>query len=159
MKNLFLILLLCLIGLVKSNAQEYKSAIGLRLGYPASISYKQFISERGALEAFLGTRGYSAYRWTNIGLAYQHHTVIPDVEGLKWYYGGGASLFFWNYDKGFDGDGNLSIGILGTLGLDYKFTTAPINLSVDWMPLIFLNGYDSGPRGGYGALSARYTFK
>jgi hypothetical protein len=144
-------------GIVKSNAQEYKSAIGLRLGYPFSVSFKQFINEKGAFEAFLGARRWRSYGWTNIGLLYQHHTAIPDVEGLKWYYGGGASLFFWSYDDGFDGDGNLSIGILGTLGLDYKFKDYPINLSVDWMPLISLNGYDSGFRGGYGALSARYT--
>jgi outer membrane protein W len=159
MKNLFFILLFCLVGILQSNAQEYQSAIGLRLGYPTSITYKHFINDRGAVEAFLGARVYSTYRWTNIGLAYQHHTVIPDVSGLKWYYGGGASLFFWNYDKGFDGDGNLSIGVLGVLGLDYKFADHPINLSVDWMPLIFLNGYGSGFGGGYGALSARYTIK
>lgn len=157
MRNLFFLLLFCLIGLTQSNAQEYKSAIGLRLGFPASITYKHFISEQGAIEAIAGFRAYRNYSWTNLGAAYEHHNPFPEVEALKWYYGGGASLFFWNYDRGFEGDGNMSIGLFGVLGLDYKVKDTPLNLSVDWMPLIFLNGYGSGFGGGYGALSARYT--
>ncbi len=48
---------------------------------------------------------------------------------------------------------------MGVLGLDYKFTDAPVNLSLDWAPILFVNGYDNGFRGAYGALSARYTLK
>lgn len=140
-------------------AQEYNSAIGLRLGSPLSISFKQFISEPGAIEVFAGFRNYSGYGWFNVGGLYQHHFPITSVEGLKWYVGGGASVYFWNYDFDLPGDEdtNLSLGILGNLGLDYKFATAPINLSVDWMPSIFISGYGSGFGAGYGALSVRYT--
>ncbi|MBK9337131.1 MAG: hypothetical protein IPM98_11355 [Lewinellaceae bacterium] len=143
-------------------AQEYKSAIGLRLGYPTSVSYKQFISDQGAFELFAGFRSWNGYGWTNIGAMYQHHNAIEGVDGLKWYYGGGASVFFWNYKGSFArGDaGNTSIGIMGVLGLDYKFADAPVNLSLDWVPIFFIGGgYYDGIRGGYGALSARYTLK
>ena len=131
----------------------------MRLGYQASISYKQVISEPGAIEAFVGFRSYSLYRWISIGALYEHHKPISGVEGLNWYFGGGASVFLWNYDNAFVGDNNTntSIGILGTLGLDYKFANAPVNLSVDWLPVFFVNGYGNGFGGGYGALSARYT--
>ncbi|MBK7694421.1 MAG: hypothetical protein IPI30_08860 [Saprospiraceae bacterium] len=80
-------------------AQDYKSAIGARLGYPLSLSYKTFISEKGAIEGILGFRGYSYYSWITVSALYQHHMPIKSVEGLNWYVGGGASVFFWNYDN------------------------------------------------------------
>ncbi|MFN4079359.1 MAG: hypothetical protein ACK4NS_00535 [Saprospiraceae bacterium] len=142
-----------------AQAQDYKSAIGLRLGYPASVSYKTFISDAGAIEAFVGFRRWSNYGWMNVAGLYQHHFPINDLDGLRWYVGGGASAFFWNYSNSFIGDNSTStsFGILGVLGLDYKFANAPVNLSVDWIPVFSLNGFDSGFGGGYGALSARYT--
>lgn len=145
---------------VSSHAQDYDRGIGLRLGYPTSISYKQFISNQGAVELFLGFRSWNTHGWTNIGGMYQHHNDISELRGLSWYYGGGASVFFWNYKSNFpDNRGaGTSIGILGVVGLDYKFAEAPINLSLDWIPTFFVNGYGSGFGGGYGALSVRYTF-
>ena len=139
--------------------RNYKSAIGLRFGSPVSVSYKTFISEPGAIEIFGGFRGYSGYSWFAVGGLYQHHMDFPNVEGLNWYFGGGASVFFWNFDNNFNNDdaSNTSFGILGCLGLDYKFANAPVNLSLDWVPTVFVNGFDSGFGAGYGALSARYV--
>lgn len=141
-------------------SQKYSSAIGLRLGYPVSVTYKHFISEPGALEVFAGLRSWDTYSWVNVGGLYEHHKPISGVDGLQWYFGGGASVFFWNYKKNFaDNGANTSIGILGVLGLDYKFDSAPVNLSIDWVPIFFVNGYGNGFGGGYGAFSARYTLK
>ncbi len=161
MKKSIFTLVLALGCFVAAYSQNYNSAIGLRLGYPVSVTYKHFISEPGAIEVFAGFRSYSGYGWFNIAGAYEHHFPISGAEGLNWYVGGGASAFFWNFRNSFIGDRgtSTSIGILGVLGLDYKFEDAPVNLSVDWMPLIFLNGYGSGFGGGYGALSARYVLK
>ena len=66
MKKLFFTLVL-LVAFFAANSQEYKSAIGLRLGYPTSITYKHFISEPGAIEVFAGFRSYSLYRWVKVG--------------------------------------------------------------------------------------------
>ena len=158
MKTRFFTLVIALLFITGvSQAQDYKSAIGLRFGSPSSISYKTFISEKAAFEGVVGFRSYSAYSWVNIGAYYQVHNEISSVSGLKWYYGAGANLYFWSYDTGFAGDGSTSIGISGVLGLDYKFDEIPLNLSVDWIPTFFVNGYGSGFGGGYGALAARYT--
>ncbi len=163
MKNLITLfaLLLTLSFATSVKAQDYQSAIGLRLGYPTSVSYKFFVSKPAAIEVFAGFRGYSGYGWFNVGAAYQVHKPIQGVEGLKWYFGGGASAFFYNYKTGFDfkNSSSVSLGILGNLGLDYKITNAPINLSLDWMPIFFIGGYTSGFGGGYGALSVRYTLR
>lgn len=160
-KKFFLVLTLFLGVLLSSEAQSsYQSAIGLRLGYPVSVSYKHFIGDPSAIEVFAGIRSWSGYSFINIGGLYEYHKPISGVDGLQWYFGGGASVFFWNYKNNFVGDyATTSFGLLGALGLDYKFADAPVNLSVDWVPTIFLNGYGSGFGGGYGALSARYTLK
>ncbi len=157
-------LLLTILGLAictsaKLQAQDYQSAVGLRLGYPLAVSYKTFISEQGALEGFAGFRSWIGYSWVSINGAYQHHFPISGVDGLQWYAGGGAGIQFWNWKGTVLDDGNTSFGIFGALGLDYKFANAPINLSLDWMPTFFINGYLSGFGGGYGSLAARYTLK
>jgi hypothetical protein len=142
---------------------EYKSAIGLRFGYPVSISYKTFISDPGAIEAFVGFRGWEGYNTVSLGAMYEHHMQFPDVAGLKWYFGGGAGMAFYNYDDNFssnDDYSDISFGIILCLGLDYKFANAPVNLSLDWTPTIRIaGGYGDNFGAGYGALSARYTFK
>jgi len=141
-----------------SQAQDYNSAIGLRFGVPTSVSYKKFLSDRGAFEGTVGFRSYSGYSWINIGGYYQLHNDISSVDGLKWYYGAGANIYFWSWDNSFVNPGSsTSFGISGVLGLDYKIQSAPINLSVDWIPTFFLNGYGNGFAAGYGAFSARYT--
>lgn len=138
------------------SAQDYKSAIGLRLGYPISVSYKTFISEPGAIEAYAGYRGFLGYSYFLVGGMYQHHFPIGSVPGLKWYVGGGASALFYSFDT-VVGDGNFGIGINGAIGLDYKFENIPLNLSVDWLPTVYISGYIGGFGASAGALCARYT--
>ncbi len=157
-----LIFTLSIIGCCVFAAQSqstYKTAVGLRLGYPWSVSLKHFISEPGAIEVYAGYRGYSFYNWFNVGALYQHHTPIEGVEGLRWYAGGGGAVYFWNFNRGFNNNeaANTSIGVSGCLGLDYKFANAPFQLSFDWVPTFFINGFDNGFRAGYGGLAARYT--
>lgn len=164
MKKLSLILLLafgCFFAVqAQEESQGYRSALGLRLGYPLSVSYKTFISNQGAIEVYAGFRGYDFYNFFNVGGLYQHHFNIPDLAGLRWYIGGGAAAYFYNFDDGFadDADG-FGIGISPNVGLDYKFANAPINLSLDWLPVYFLSGYGDGFAAGYGGLAVRYTLR
>lgn len=165
MKRLFFLLPLFFCFMLTSStasAQEYKTAVGARLGYPLSASLKYFLNDNGhALEGYVGTRGWGYGRFVNVSVAYQIHNRldIEGLEGLYWYYGGGAAVFFWNYDNAFVFDDDYSstaFGIQGYLGLDYAFDDVPINLSVDWVPTFSLNGYSRGFGGGYGSLSVRY---
>lgn len=153
------VLALCLLLANEGKSQDYSSAIGLRLGYPLALTYKTFINDDSAVEVFGGLRAYSGYSWINLGAAYEVHKPIEGVGGLNWYFGGGASVFFFNYDNDFlnDGAGSTSFGVLGVLGLDYKFADAPINISADWMPIFRFNGYLNGFGAGFGGLAIRYT--
>ena len=143
-------------------AQDYKSAIGLRFGYPLSISYKTFLTESNALELYAGFRSYSGvYGYFTVGGLYEIHKPITSVEGLSWYYGGGLSVQFFTYDDNYyfnDNNGTFGVGLSGVLGLDYKFADAPFNLSLDFLPTIRFGGWDSGYY-SWGALGARYVLK
>lgn len=158
----FLILLGLFLFSTPSKAQNFKSAIGLRLGYPMSVTYKQFVSESGAFEVYAGTRGFNGilntgYRWYSISGAYQIHKPIESIEGLDYYYGAGASVYFWTFD--FDTDSSTtSFGLQGYGGLSYTFADNPFNISIDWVPTFFLNGFGgSGFGAGYGSVAVRYV--
>ncbi len=167
MKNLLrltLIIGLAIGGFSTITAQDYNSAVGLRLGVPVSVSYKTFLGGgSNAFEAFASYRKrsfYSSYDWTRIGVGagYQIHKDIASVDGLMWYFGAGASVYFWNFSNSayFDNSNTTSFGLLGFLGLDYSFANVPVNVSIDWVPVFFLNGYGNGFGADSGALSVRY---
>ncbi len=148
--------MLCLFAF-NAEAQNYKSAAGLRLGSPLSASYKTFLNESNAIEAFASFRSFSGYSWFALNGAYQIHKPISSVDGLNYYYGAGAGVYFWSFDF-IDSSETTTIGIQGYLGLDYTFEDTPINLTVDWIPTYFLSGFSSGFGGGFGSLGIRYTF-
>lgn len=140
-------------------AQNYDSAIGLRLGYPSSVSYKMFLNDSHAVEGYVSYRRNSGWSWIGISAAYQVHSPIDAVDGLQWYWGGGAGAYIWTFNdtSGFyDNYGTTSFGIQGYLGLDYTFANVPINVSIDWVPTYFLNGYGDGFGADNGAIAVRY---
>lgn len=171
MRNLLRLSILSLLiigGTISLNAQNYKSSVGVRLGSPTSLSYKLFISESNAVEVFLNYRtdrrfflGNSQYGWRRIGIgaSYQVHEELDDVlDGLMWYYGGGVSVLYYNYDYNYYNDTyrNVSIGLQGNVGLDYTFEDKPLNISIDWVPTFYINGFINGLGADYGAISIRY---
>lgn len=122
-----------------ANAQPYNNAIGLR-GGPSwgDITYKHFIGANSALD-FSGAFSFNGWGWEVSGL-YELNSSLSD--GLNLYYGPGAHFGFFP-----DGDNNsMALGILGVLGLEYKFN-APIALSLDWRPHLT---YNTGSAPGFG---------
>ena len=138
-------------------AQLYDSAAGVRLGAPLALSYKKIINENKAVEGYLGTRKIGDARFTNISGAYQIHQPIDlfNFEEL-YYYGFGASIYFWSFEE--EGSNQLvSPGLQGYLGLEYTFEDKPLNVTLDWIPSIFLSGPIGGLRGGFLAIGVRYV--
>ncbi len=140
------------------SAQDYTSAVGARFGAPFSLSYKTFLSYTDAVEGYVGLRPYSRYGSFSVNGAYQIHADLPAVEGLRWYYGGGAGIQLWsyrNYDRG-----SATLSLSGYLGLEYVIPDFPVSVSLDWVPTLFIgshrvSGFNHfGP--GYGGLAIRY---
>ncbi|MFA9390653.1 MAG: hypothetical protein ACERKD_12645 [Prolixibacteraceae bacterium] len=137
-------------------AQNYSTSAGLRGGLSNGLTIKHFIGDNTAVEGLLSSR------WKGFDLTglYEIHNEAFDVEGLQWYYGGGAHIGFWNgKNVGWANDTeNYSvIGIDGILGLEYTFSEFPLNVSVDWKPAFNIIG-QTGLWGDGGALSLRYIF-
>ncbi len=134
---------------------DYKTALGVKV-YPGAVSVKHFIQPNTALEG-LGYISSDGFRLTGL---YELHYNLGDVEGLKWYIGGGGHMGIWSDSwktKYPNREAGLAIGVDGVIGVDYKIKGAPLNLSFDWQPSFNIIGYNYF-EGGWGGLGVRYTF-
>jgi hypothetical protein len=152
------------------SAQDYRTAIGLRLGaLQSGITVKGFVNSNSALEGILG---FAPHTFVLTGL-YEYHMPIQSAPSLKWYVGGGAHVAFfryggrytvWYYDhhgRGVyvdePGATATAFGLDFILGLDYKFPNAPFNMGLDLKPFV-----DFAPDGPWvyfdGAFSFRFAF-
>jgi hypothetical protein len=141
--------LLFVLASTTSFSQDYKSALGVRLSSAApvvnnAVSFKYFIDETYALEGLLSFGDPVA-----IGAMLQIHKPLNNVNGLKWYYGGGAYIGFPSK--------SISVGGMGVVGLDYKFDNIPLNLSLDWKPELNIVPNITFEAAAI-AVSARFTF-
>ena len=136
-------------------SQDYKTAIGLKGGYPGfgSLNAKHFISENTALEATFG--GISRENYGNGAFAILDYEIQNSLESsFSWYYGGGGLLGFTTNDSGTT---TLQLGINSTVGIEYTFDEVPINCSLNTGPLIFISPEVRFNWGG--GLSIRYAIR
>ena len=139
-----------------SYAQDYSTGIGFRGGYFNGLTIKHFISSRSAVEGIFDSR----WRGFQITGLYEVHNQAFNLQRLKWYYGVGGHVGFWdgNYaDWGDRGKSYTVVGIDGILGLEYSFREIPINIGLDWKPSLNIIGY-TGFWGDGWAFSIRYIF-
>jgi len=139
-------------------SDSYKTAVGIRLSSsPAivsnSISIKHFINEKMAIEALLSFGDPLA-----IGALVEFHKPLS-TPGLQWFYGAGGYLAFGKeYSPEKNRDLNKTyFGAQGVVGLDYKFASIPLNLSLDWKPELNLVSDINFEPAAIG-FSARFTF-
>ena len=129
------------------DTETYSNALGVRLGssVPAiknGITFKHFFGNN-AVEAILSFGDGTAL----CGL-YELHKPIASVN-LQWFIGAGGYIGTSHSTSIF--------GAAGIIGLDYKFTTVPLNLSLDWKPELNLVSKVGFEASGIG-FSARFTF-
>jgi len=155
MKRFFLSITLATGMFILLNAQDYKTGIGFRFGTGNGFTVKHFFNESGAVEGMLTTKWHGF----DITGLYEKHDRAFDADRLRWFYGFGAHIGFYNGDYvewGSPGSTYNVLGIDGIIGLEYSFTEAPINLGIDLKPALNIIGYT----GFYAdfALSVRYIF-
>lgn len=166
-RRFFLTILTVLLLNTSSFAQDFHNGIGFRLGGIAQgLTVKHMFNERSAFEG-IASFGRRSLLLTAL---YERHNPVGDVAGLKWFYGGGAHIGFYNdgyhyfYLKGKHNQpvwieetrNEVGLGADFIIGMEYKFQKAPISLGLDLKPFVDINSdffayWD-------GALSVRFTF-
>jgi hypothetical protein len=139
-------------------AQDYKTALGVRLSSSNalqnnSISVKHFINEKTAIEG-LFTFGEPLA----LGALVEFHKPLTP-QGLTWFYGVGGYIAFLKKlnTNTLKTSTDPNIGAQGIIGLDYKFSNIPLNLSLDWKPELNIVSDINFEPAAIG-FSARFTF-
>jgi hypothetical protein len=130
------------------SVQSYKTAVGVKLLGGAGLTVKHFIKEASALELLIAFQRNGS-RITGL---YEFHGPLQASTGLKWYAGPGAHISFNNSKT----KGNY-VGIDGVIGIEYKFPTAPVNISLDLQPSLEI-GKGDPYSAVFGGFAVRYTF-
>jgi hypothetical protein len=139
------------------HAQNYKTALGGRLGFFSGFTAKHFLNDQNAVE------GIVSFRWTGCLMTglYEYQKQLNTVENLDWFVGVGGHLGFWNNgyfynDHYYSGGGSLGGDFIG--GLEYTFKTAPLTLGIDLKPAFNIIGENHWWGNGLG-ISIRYVLK
>ena len=136
----------------------YKTALGVRLSSSNamqnnSITIKQFIGEKMAIEGLFTFGDPLA-----LGALVEFHKPLTPV-GLSYFYGAGGYISFVKTVNTATSktttDPNL--GAQGIVGLDYKFSNIPLNISLDWKPELNIVSDINFEPAAIG-FSARFTF-
>ncbi len=140
-------------------AQSYQTGLGVRFGgLTNGLTVKSFLSKSSAVEGILSV-GHKNFIVTGL---YEMHSSMDHSSQFNVFYGFGGHIgFFQDGGTYYYHDNRLYTsttvaGVDGIIGLDYKFRTAPVNISMDFKPFVdFFNGgivyFDGG-------ISLRYTF-
>lgn len=154
MKKLILLLTLFFGLAYNSQAQDYKTSLGLRIGWGYGFTVKHFLSEKIAIEGIASTRyfgkaklGKSGYfghssRGVNITGLVEWHFPIGDIAGFQWFVGGGAHIGIWRGDNdhpNYPEDRNyFVVGLDAIGGVQYTLPKKPWTFQVDIKPVINL---------------------
>ena len=149
--GLFMAAIFCGTAAYAQKGPSYKTGLGMRLdlgeGNLYGFSAKHFLTQQLAGEAtLLFGSGINA----SLGAELQYHVPIPSASGLSWYVGGGLQALFGKYSSG------TFVWLRPMGGLDYKVSSAPLNLSFDWRPTFQLNKGGGTDIGRFG-LALRFT--
>lgn len=132
-----------------ANSQVDSKAIGLRFGNAGEISYQHPFSDANRLELDLG---FGSWAYGGLYLNGIYHWVwdlSALADGFNWYAGVGGAVGV--------NSGNLGLGVLGQVGLEYNFAGIPLQASLDWRPTLYVvPGVGLGWDGV--ALGVRYKF-
>lgn len=138
-----------------SNAQDYRNAIGGRFGTANGITFKTTLGSNKMLELIANFRNNDGFKYFRVTGLYEIYNPIQGAQGLNWYYGIGGTV--GSRTRTFDDRNQAYLSVDGVLGLDYKFTEAPLNLSLDWKPAVELAPGTNFDSSGLG-LGIRFTF-
>ncbi|MBI2259188.1 MAG: hypothetical protein HYU67_09865 [Flavobacteriia bacterium] len=145
--KLFVCLIGCLIFFGQIYSQEYRSAFGIKSGYPGFIGldFKKPLGEekRSALELMAGTNFDSDNRFICGQLQYQRDKQIGFNSDYYFYYGLGPTVQYYTSggyisDSSLVATGGLHTKIDVFLGFELIQPNGKLNLAADIGPALYL---------------------
>ena len=145
MKKLIVILVSVFAFVAVASAQP--RAIGLRAGYGGEVSYQHSLPS-AFLEADLGFLG-NAHGFYVTGI---YDFIFASSGIANFYVGPGVQVGVHSHER----VNEFNAGIGGQLGVEFEIPSIPLNLSLDWRPIYYLQQDVFGWQGI--ALGIRYRF-
>lgn len=108
-----------------------ESALGLRAGGAAGVTYKKFFNKSFAFEGLLAKNFEKGRDGIMISGLFEKHAPLGGHR-FSALIGGGPAYHFER----------KSAGINGIIGFDWRIFKSPINLQVDWSPAYYFSGDD-----------------
>jgi hypothetical protein len=143
-------LLASVLPLGEVSATAGGTGLGIILGEPTGVSFKQWISGGNAVDA-AAAWSFNSPGAFHFHMDYLYHRDVDtdaDLRGVKFYFGIGGRL------KAVEDDSR--IGVRVPVGLDYMFTDAPLDLFFEIAPILDLvPATELRINGGFGV---RYFF-
>jgi len=146
-------------------SQEFKQAVGIRIGYTGGIEYRIFSDELNSYKFLIGSRegGLIAHAMKE----WHRFDLFPSTDQLFFVYGAGVHIGYERWDQQYY-DYNYSYyvtrtafiaGIDGLAGLEYLFRKVPISMGFEVKPYFDLFGREMFDFQLFDfALTAKYCF-
>ena len=149
-KGFFILTIAFLLFANGSQAQTYKTSAGITIDFGdgstlVGPAIKHFFSAHDAIQGEILFGNNATY----LQAFYQYNAQFSSGAGLNWYLGVGPSIGLY--------DGGSSFYVRPVAGLDYKVTNAPLSLSFDWRPSIYI-GYGADFEPTRFGIGMRYIF-
>ena len=145
--NKYLFLGVFLLAFSLAEAQYYDQSVGLRLGNTSGVTYKNFLTEREAMEIMVSGRNHGIQL---TGL-YQVYKPLNLGDDFFLYYGGGAHVGSERWPEPYDAyppapvnpelqHNEFVMGVDGILGVEYRSRT-PLTFGLDIKPYLQFVGF------------------
>lgn len=139
MKQFLLLILFATVGFC-TQAQEFKQAAGVRLGWSPGFEYRIFADDLNSYRFLLSTRdrGIQAH----ILKEFHQYDLFNFTDQLVFVYGAGVHIGYERWDVTHYNDNSqwhstktaVLAGVDGLAGLEYLFYKAPISLGLEVKP-------------------------
>ncbi|MFN5417076.1 MAG: hypothetical protein ACK5B9_08480 [Flavobacteriia bacterium] len=145
-------------------AQDYKSALGVKLGYPgySALNGKFYMGQKFALDNALGVNFDRDNRFIGLQTLLEFNKSFGVNEGYNWYAGLGPKAMYYVKGGYLEADGsqvqeNFFLKVDGAFGLEYTAPRTHLNAAFEFGPT--LNVIPFIKIGAYANVAIRYAIK